>query len=102
MVALAQSHPEVFGRLTVAGATPGAAIDRIVFRQGKAPTKPRQPPRPPVGPVPKELGDGLREIADPELRACLESLAARIGATSGPPSLPDDGDVAIPLIRRSR
>jgi hypothetical protein len=79
-----------------------AAIDRIVFRQGKAPTKPRPPPRPPVGPVPKELGDGLREIADPELRACLESLAARIGATSGPPSLPDDGDVAIPVIRRSR
>lgn len=30
LVALGQSHPDVVGRLTVAGATPGAAIDRIV------------------------------------------------------------------------
>ena len=40
-------------------------------------------------PVPKELGEGLREIADPELRACLESLAAQIAATSGPPVAAD-------------
>lgn len=30
LVALGQSHSDVVGRLTVAGATPGAAIDRIV------------------------------------------------------------------------
>jgi Lon protease-like protein len=30
LVALGQSHPDVVGRLTVAGSTPGAAIDRIV------------------------------------------------------------------------
>lgn len=30
LVALGQSHPDVVGRLTVAGASPGAAIDRIV------------------------------------------------------------------------
>lgn len=30
LVALGQSHPDVVGRLTVAGATPGAVIDRIV------------------------------------------------------------------------
>jgi uncharacterized protein len=30
LVALGQSHPDVVGRLTVAGAAPGAAIDRIV------------------------------------------------------------------------
>jgi Lon protease-like protein len=30
LIALGQSHPDVVGRLTVAGATPGAAIDRIV------------------------------------------------------------------------
>ena len=29
-MALGQSHPDVVGRLTVAGASPGAAIDRIV------------------------------------------------------------------------
>jgi len=30
LVALGQSHPDVVGRLTVAGAAPGAVIDRIV------------------------------------------------------------------------
>jgi hypothetical protein len=48
--------------------------------------------------VPKELGEGLREIADPELRACLESLAARIAASSGAPAL-DEGDEIIPVIK---
>jgi hypothetical protein len=48
--------------------------------------------------VPKELGEGLREIADPELRACLESLAARIAASSGPPSL-DEGEVPMTVIK---
>ena len=53
-------------------------------------------------PVPKELGEGLREIADPELRACLESLAAQIAASGGPPSLPDRAEAPIPVINRSR
>jgi Lon protease-like protein len=30
LVALGQSHPDVVGRLTVAGASPGAVVDRIV------------------------------------------------------------------------
>jgi hypothetical protein len=51
--------------------------------------------------VPKELGEGLREIADPELRACLESLAAQIAATSGPPQLPEEAGTEIPMINRS-
>ena len=76
-----------------------AAINRIVFRQGKPPAAPPRPDRPQLRPVPKELGDGLREIADPELRACLESLAAQIAATSGPPLLPEDAEVAIPVIK---
>jgi hypothetical protein len=79
-----------------------AAIDRIVFRQGKPPATPSRPERPPLRAVPKELGDGLREIADPELRACLESLAARIAATSGAPALPGTGDTVIPEIDRSK
>ena len=64
-----------------------AAVNRVVFRQGKPPAPRLGPTRPALRPVPKELGEGLREIADPELRACLESLAAQIAATSGPPSL---------------
>jgi hypothetical protein len=78
-----------------------AAVNRIVFRQGKPPAAPPAPQRPQLRPVPKELGEGLREIADPELRACLESLAARIAASSGPPSLDPSGDDPIPVINRS-
>jgi hypothetical protein len=78
-----------------------AAIDRIVFRQGKPPPAPPRPPRPQLRTVPKEMGEGLREIADPELRACLESLAAQIAATSGPPALPEEPEAEIPVINRS-
>jgi hypothetical protein len=77
-----------------------AAVNRIVFRQGRPPALEAKPQRPQLRPVPKELGEGLREIADPELRACLESLASRIEATSGPPSLPE-GEPPIPVINRS-
>jgi hypothetical protein len=78
-----------------------AAINRIVFKQGRPPAPPRRPERPQLRPVPKELGEGLREIADPELRACLESLGARIAASSGPPSLSQEGEEPIPVINRS-
>jgi hypothetical protein len=79
-----------------------AAIDRIVFRQGRLPKASPRPQRPELHPVPKALGEGLREIADPELRACLESLAARIAASSGPPSVPEEGETPIPVINRSQ
>jgi hypothetical protein len=75
-----------------------AAVNRIVFRQGKVPATPARLQRPELRPVPKELGEGLREIGDPELRACLESLAAQIAATSGPPSVEEDGNAPIPVI----
>ena len=78
-----------------------AAINRIVFKQGKIPAPAARPQRPQLRPVPKELGEGLREIADPELRACLESLAAQIAACSGAPSLSQQGEVTIPVINRS-
>jgi len=78
-----------------------AAINRVVFRQGKPPASPPKPRRTELRPVPKELGEGLREIADPELRACLESLASQIAATSGPPALLQDGEPGIPEINRS-
>src|SRR5215208_8168483 len=71
------------------------AVNRVIFKQGRPVASPPRPPRPDLRPVPKELGEGLREIADPELRACLESLASRIAASSGPPSLPADGHMPI-------
>jgi hypothetical protein len=76
-----------------------AAINRIIFKQGRAPAAAPRPQRPQLAPVPKELGEGLREIADPELRACLESLGARIAATSGAPSLEIEGETPIPVIK---
>src|SRR3990170_5774069 len=54
------------------------AIDRLVFRQGRPPAPPEPVKRPQLRAVPKELGEGLRQIADPQLRACLESLAAKL------------------------
>jgi hypothetical protein len=76
-----------------------AAVNRIVFRQGKPPAPTPKPERPQLRVVPKELGEGLREISDPGLRACLESLAARIAATSGPPSVEQTDDAPIPAIK---
>jgi hypothetical protein len=78
-----------------------AAINRIVFRQGRPPAPAERPKRPELRPVPKELGEGLREIADPELRQCLESLAAQIAASNGAPLLETPGDEPIPSINRS-
>jgi len=78
-----------------------AAINRIVFRQGRMPVPAARPERPQLRPIPKELGEGLREIADPELRACLESLAAQIAATSGPPAVANDAGAPIPEVKRS-
>lgn len=59
------------------------AVAKIKMRQGavQAPrgSEPRTPgkgqPPPSLKPVPLELGDSLRDVGDPELRAVLESLA---------------------------
>ena len=37
--------------------------------------------------MPQDIGENLRTIADPGLRACLESLAEKIAATTGPPAV---------------
>lgn len=59
------------------------AVARVKMRQGevKAPaaSKP-QAAAPSLKPVPFELGESLRDIGDPELRAVLESLARSLGA----------------------
>lgn len=62
------------------------AVARIQIRQG-AP-RPRPVPVKTVVPLPAaELGDSLRAIDDPELRAVLESLAVGLSLTSGVPKL---------------
>lgn len=60
-----------------------SAIARVKIRQGtvQAPTAERRPAAPPaLRPIPVELGDSLRDIGDPELRAVLESLARSLSA----------------------
>jgi len=62
------------------------AISRISIQQGRTEKPAQRPPAPPsLRPVPEALGASLREIADPELRACLEGLAATVVATEGVP-----------------
>jgi hypothetical protein len=74
------------------------AVARVAFRQGLvqvARARNRAAP-PSLRPIPAELGDSLREVADPELRACLESLARGVAAKEaglGPA-------VAIPILGR--
>ncbi|HUE79703.1 MAG TPA: DUF721 domain-containing protein [Sphingomicrobium sp.] len=78
------------------------AVNRLVFRQGRPPAAAEPFKRPELRVVPKELGEGLRQIADPELRACLESLAARLDSSDGPPSLDNPEDHPVPVINRSK
>ena len=59
------------------------AVARVQFRQGRLP---KAEPRRAAAPAhsPRELGPGLREIVDPELKAVLESLAGRLDPTDQP------------------
>jgi hypothetical protein len=64
-----------------------AAVGRVQLRQGEmAGREPRRAP-PSRKPAPAEMGSGLKGIADPELRAVLESLAAGVAATTGLPRI---------------
>ncbi|MFC0590541.1 DUF721 domain-containing protein [Novosphingobium aquiterrae] len=59
-----------------------AAVSRVKLRQGpvnppRAKEAPTAPPS--LRPIPLELGESLRDIGDPELRAVLESLARNLG-----------------------
>jgi hypothetical protein len=74
------------------------AVARVAFRQGLvqiARARSRAAPQS-LRAIPAELGDSLREVADPELRAILESLARGVAANEaalGPA-------VAIPVLGR--
>lgn len=74
------------------------AVAKVVFRHGGGVAR-RKPsaPRPVPVAVPRDLGDGLREIADPELRTVLESLAGKIATASGGPTV-----VPAPFSLKSR
>ena len=64
------------------------AVARVAIKQGEV-AKPAARAAPPsLKPAPVELGPGLKAIADPELKAVLESLAAGVAAR---PTLPRIG-----------
>jgi hypothetical protein len=71
------------------------AVERVAIRQGVVKLQQAQartaPPS--LRPIPAELGDSLRDIADPELKACLESLARGLGARDAAPAM-----TAIPVV----
>jgi len=77
------------------------AVGRLVIRQGVAPrpqaarAESRRAP-PSLRPLPAELGDSLRAIGDPELRACLEGLAGALAASQGAPVFDGPQDKAAP------
>ncbi|HEX7711950.1 MAG TPA: DciA family protein [Sphingomonadaceae bacterium] len=61
------------------------AVARVKLRQGevKAPADSTRAAPPSLKPIPMELGESLRDIGDPELRAVLESLARGLGGSDG-------------------
>ena len=79
-----------------------AAVSSVGFRQGRLPGVAAKRVQPEPRTVPQELGEGLRAVADPELRACLESLAGHIAVSSGPPVIEKAGDQDIPIIRSTK
>lgn len=88
--------PEIIERINRFFGYP--AVTKITFRAGELAT-PRPAPRvaPPSLRPPMELGDSLRAIADPELKAVLEALAAGVAATRGAPVLPATAPASMDL-----
>ena len=64
------------------------AVARIKVSQGRA-MAPRPAPPPPQGsaPLPDATQSTLRDVADPELRSALESLARALASSRGPPRI---------------
>ena len=78
-----------------------AAVARITIRQGEVAGQAPRRASPSLRPAPAELqglelGGSLRTIADPELKAVLESLAAGVAANQPAPP------VALPVLGRVR
>lgn len=63
------------------------AVAKVTIRHGEIVTKPERRAPPSLRPVPVELGDSLRTIGDPELKAVLEALALGVAASTGIPQV---------------
>ncbi|HYD13904.1 MAG TPA: DciA family protein [Allosphingosinicella sp.] len=73
------------------------AVARVAIRQGLVQVEKRKsraaPPSLRPVTLPVDMKDTLRDIADPELRLCLESLARGLAAGDGAPAV-----TAIPVV----
>lgn len=65
------------------------AVVKVQIRQGDVPGPVQRTAPPSLKAVPIDLGASLRTIADPELKAVLEALAAGVAATRGAPVVGD-------------
>ena len=74
-----------------------AAVGAVAFRQGRAAPRPEPIARTADAAIPADMGENLREVADPELRAVLESLAGKIAATTGAPVVEPPSPLFPPL-----
>ncbi|MET0271097.1 MAG: DciA family protein, partial [Sphingomonas sp.] len=63
------------------------AVARVAIRQGNVARPAPRRMAPSLRPIPQEMGESVRDIADPELRACLESLARAVADSTGTPVL---------------
>ena len=64
-----------------------AAVARLALRHGDVPLPRRERAAPPPAPLADATRSTLREIADPDLRSSLESLAQAVASTRGPPRI---------------
>ena len=68
------------------------AVARLVLKQGRVASRVAPPSLRPItsppAPANGQLGEGLRAIADPELRAVLSALAAGVASTRATPANP--------------
>ena len=63
------------------------AVAQVRIRQGEVDKPAARKAPPSIRAVPVELGAGLKAIADPELKAVLESLAAGVAASGSLPRI---------------
>jgi hypothetical protein len=75
--------PEIIDRVNRFFGYP--AVARLAIRHGEIRAAKKAPPPPSLKPIPESLGQSLRGIADPELKAVLESLAAGVAAHGDAP-----------------
>ncbi|MBB4100965.1 DUF721 domain-containing protein [Sphingomonas kyeonggiensis] len=77
--------PEIMDRVNRFFGYPAVAKIAIRHGQVKAPAKAAPPPS--LKPLSEAMGDSLRGIADPELKAVLEALAAGVAASDEKPKI---------------